>query len=96
MLRPQGFIVPIVPHNIRHRALHLLFGSPDGCTTRVLLMHGITFDMLADMVESGMVTIERKSVVGDATVRITEAGRQGLARVGRSRSTASLRPRRPT
>jgi hypothetical protein len=59
MLRPQGFIVPIVPHNIRHRALHLLFGSPDGCTTRVLLMHGITFDMLVDMVESGMVTIER-------------------------------------
>jgi hypothetical protein len=71
--------MPIVPHNIRRRALHLLYGSPDGCTTDVLLMHGITLDVVADLAESGLAMIERKSVVGDAAVKITETGRRALA-----------------
>jgi hypothetical protein len=71
--------MPIVPHNIRRRALHLLYGSPDGCTTNVLLMHGITLDVVADLAETGLATLEQESVAGDAAVRITEAGRRALA-----------------
>jgi uncharacterized metal-binding protein len=71
--------MPMVPHNIRRRALHLLYGSPDGCTTHVLLLHGITLDVVAALTESGLATIERKSLVGDAAVQITETGRRALA-----------------
>jgi hypothetical protein len=42
-------------------------------------MHGITLDVVADLAESGLATIERKSVVDDAAVQITETGRRALA-----------------
>jgi hypothetical protein len=67
------------------RALELLAGSPDGFTTRVLVVHGIRLELLADLAEARLVTMETEPVIGgsDATevtrVRITEAGRQALA-----------------
>ena len=51
----------------------------DGCTTGVLRMHAIRLDVVLEMTEVGFVTVHRESVVGDATVRITDAGRQTLA-----------------
>jgi hypothetical protein len=78
--------VPIVPHNIRRRALHLLYGSPDGCTANVLAVHGIPNNVVADMFGAGLVSVELEPVAGggppaeETRVRITEAGRQALAR----------------
>src|SRR5262245_24964241 len=37
----------------RRRALELLAGSPDGMTEAILLAHGFTVDMLADLIRAG-------------------------------------------
>jgi hypothetical protein len=52
--------------------------------THVLSMHGITLDVVADLAEIGLATLERESVAGDAAVRITEAGRRALDQRGQS------------
>jgi hypothetical protein len=73
------------PKPNRRRALELLAGSRDGVTEATLLAHGFT-DMLADLIRAGLGTakIERMVVVGGpmgvVRVRITDAGRQALAK----------------
>jgi hypothetical protein len=74
------------PKPDRRRALELLAGSRDGVAETILLAHGFTVDMLADLVRAGPVTakIERMVVGGRpmevVRVRITDAGRQALAK----------------
>jgi hypothetical protein len=73
------------PKPDRRRALELLADSRDGVTEANLLAHGFTIDMLADLIRAGLgtATIERM-VVGRpmevVRVRITDAGRQALAK----------------
>jgi len=63
----------------------LLAASPDGATEAILLAHGITVEMLADMVRAGLATAKAERVVAGGRsmevvrVRITEAGRRALA-----------------
>lgn len=67
------------------RALELLAGSPDGMTEAILLAHGFTVDMLADLIHAGLATAKiERMVAGDwpmevTRVRITDAGRRSLA-----------------
>jgi hypothetical protein len=66
------------------RALGVLAGSAHGCTQAIMLAHGFSAKMLADLVRDGLATIEPGTV--RASVRqievmwlmITEAGRQAL------------------
>jgi hypothetical protein len=54
----------------RRRALTVLAGSPDGCTEALLMAHGFTTALLADLVRDGFVTATMR-------LRITErAGRR--------------------
>jgi hypothetical protein len=55
----------------RRRALGLLAASRDGCTEALMLAHGFTVEMLADLVRAGLATakVERERVVaGGRTV----------------------------
>jgi hypothetical protein len=75
-----------IPSPDHRRALELLAGSPDGCTTRVLLVHGVRLELLADLAGAGLVSLQTEPVIGAdrptevTRVRITEAGRQAIAR----------------
>jgi hypothetical protein len=66
------------------RALALLAGSMDGWTTRILLLHGIGLDVLADLADAGLVHLEREEVLDSnyatevTRVRLTEAGRAAV------------------
>jgi hypothetical protein len=40
----------------RRRALKLLAASPDGCTEAIMLAHGFTADMLAELARVGLTT----------------------------------------
>jgi hypothetical protein len=69
----------------RHRALSLVAEAPNGCTTRVMLVHGITLDTLVELADDGLVTMKLEHVVGAdrstevTRVRITDAGRRALS-----------------
>jgi hypothetical protein len=75
----------LIPTPDHGRALELLAGSPDGFTTRVLLIHGIRLELLADLAGAGLVSLQAEPVIGGdrptevTRVRITDAGRQALA-----------------
>jgi hypothetical protein len=66
----------------RRRALKLLAASPDGCTEAILLAHGFTGDMLAELARAGLTTGKAERVVAAGRtievirVRITDAGRR--------------------
>jgi hypothetical protein len=66
----------------RRRALKLLAASPDGCTEAILLAHGFTSDMLAELASAGLTTAKAERVVAAGRtievirVRITDAGRR--------------------
>jgi hypothetical protein len=67
----------------RHRALVLLAGSPDGHTEAIMLAHGFTAALLAELIDAGLVSAHRQLVGrGRPTMimrlRITEAGRTSL------------------
>jgi hypothetical protein len=68
------------PPATRRRALELLAASRDGCTERVMMVHGFSVDILADMVRAKLAAakIERVMAGGRPTevvgVRITDAG----------------------
>jgi hypothetical protein len=47
-----------------HRRALALLASSSGYTTRVLQTHGIGLDVLADLAESGLVTIMVEEVIG--------------------------------
>jgi hypothetical protein len=63
--------------------------SRDGCTEALVLAHGLTVEMLADLVRAGFVTATAECiVVGSrkieiARVRITDAGRRAPAKMSK-------------
>ena len=70
----------------RRRALELLAASSDGCTAAILLAHGFKSDRLVELINAGLASVSTERVVADdramqvTRVRITDAGRQALAR----------------
>ena len=77
------------PKPDRRRALELLAASRDGVAEAILLAHGITVEMMVELVRGGLASATPERVVAGkraiqmTRVRITEAGRQALAE-GRS------------
>jgi hypothetical protein len=69
----------------RHRALQVLATAPDGCTEAVLLAHGFTVALLAELVRDGLAAASTDRVRAGkremqvTRVRITDAGREALA-----------------
>src|SRR5215468_3538929 len=77
------------PNPDRRRALELLAGSRYGYTKAILRAHGFSFDMMVELIKAGLATTKRKRMVADSRqtgvvrVRITEAGRQALAKMSK-------------
>jgi uncharacterized metal-binding protein len=77
------------PNPDRRRALELLAGSRKGCTKAMMRAHGFSIDMLLELIEAGLATTKRERMDAGvrqtdvARVRITEAGRQALARMSK-------------
>jgi hypothetical protein len=77
----------------RRRALELLAPCRDGCTETMMLAHGFSIDMMVELINSGLATVQTKQFGagyqgGRARVRITEAGRRALSDHLAARSTA--------
>jgi DNA-binding PadR family transcriptional regulator len=62
----------------RAHALRLLARCPDGCPEALILAHGFTVPLLADLVSARFVTAELRPA-RDVWVQITELGREALA-----------------
>jgi hypothetical protein len=68
----------------QRRVLRLLARYPDGCAAALVLAHGFTIDMLADLAVSGLLIIDtRQEQVGGrqkvvARMQISHAGRREL------------------
>ena len=77
------------PNPDRRRALELLAGSRYGYTKAILRAHGFSIDMMIELVKAGLATTKRERMVADrrqtdvVRVRITEAGRQALAKMSK-------------
>ncbi len=77
------------PNPDRRRALELLAGSRYGYTKAILRAHGFSIDMMVDLVKAGLATTKRERMVAGGRqtdivrVRITEAGRQALAKMSK-------------
>jgi len=77
------------PNPDRRRALELLAGSRYGYTKAILRTHGFSIDMMIELVKVGLATTKRERMVADGRqtgvvrVRITDAGRQALARMSK-------------
>jgi hypothetical protein len=76
------------PNPDRRRALELLAESRRGCGKAILRAHGFSTDMLVELVKAGLATTKRERMVaGGQTdlvrVRITDAGRQALAKMSK-------------
>jgi hypothetical protein len=77
------------PNPDRRRALELLAASRYGYTKAILRAHGFSIDMLVELVKAGLATTKRERMVarGRQTevvrVRITEAGREALAKMSK-------------
>jgi hypothetical protein len=52
----------VAPPN-RRRALELLAASPDGCTEAILLAHGISVELMVELIRAGLATANAKRVV---------------------------------
>jgi hypothetical protein len=65
----------------RRRALQVLAGSPDGTTEAVMLAHGFTVALLAELVRDGLTTAHEDRIrAGGRMMQVTRvAGRQVLA-----------------
>jgi hypothetical protein len=69
----------------KRRALAMLALSPLGFTEAIMLAHGFTVAMLAELASDGLVTMETETVragrrpVKITQVQITDAGRRALA-----------------
>jgi hypothetical protein len=75
---------PSPASNHRRRALAVLAGSPDGCTKSLLMAHGFTTKVLADLVRTELATARRECVgrgraIKIVRLRISDAGREELA-----------------
>jgi hypothetical protein len=77
------------PNPDRRRALELLAGSRYGYTKAILRAHGFSIDMIVELVKAGLATTKRERLVASGRepdvvrVRITDAGRQALARMSK-------------
>ena len=77
------------PNPDRRRALELLAGSRYGYTKAILRAHGFSMDMMVELVKAGLATTKRERIVADGRptavvrVRITDAGRQELAKMSK-------------
>jgi hypothetical protein len=69
----------------QRRALELLAASRDGCTEATMVAHGVTIEMMVDLVCDGLASAHVERVVaGNHTIevacaKITDAGRMALA-----------------
>jgi hypothetical protein len=77
------------PNPDRRRALELLAASRHGYTKAILRAHGFSMDMMVELVKAGVATTKRERMVANGRqtdvvrVRITDAGRQALARMSK-------------
>jgi hypothetical protein len=66
----------------QHRMLELLAASDDGCTDVLLLAHGFSIEMIADVVRIGLASVDPgRPLAGEIVntgLQITEAGRRTL------------------
>jgi hypothetical protein len=68
----------------QRRALRMLAGSAHGCTQAIMLAHGFSSKMLADLIRDGLATTEPGTVRANGRqievmwMMITEAGRQAV------------------
>jgi hypothetical protein len=82
--RPPKPAVSGRPETARRRALELLAASPDGCSEAMMIAHGISIEMMVEMINAGLATATAERVVAGsrkievATVKITDAGRRAL------------------
>jgi hypothetical protein len=66
----------------RRRALELLAPCRDGCTETTMLVHGFSIDMMVELINSGLATVQTELFVASgyqgerARLRLTEAGRR--------------------
>jgi hypothetical protein len=66
----------------RRRALELLAPCRDGCTETTMLVYGFSIDMIVELINSGLATVQTELfMVGRyqgerARLRLTEAGRR--------------------
>ena len=71
----------------RRRALELLAGSRYGYTKAILRAHGFSIDIMVELVKAGLATTKRERMVADGRgvvrVRITDAGREALAKMSK-------------
>jgi hypothetical protein len=69
---------------MRDRALRLLAENPDGCSRAVMLAHGLSLELLEELIRFGlaMATTEREMRRDKTIVRIklTKAGRAAVPR----------------
>jgi hypothetical protein len=69
----------------RRRALTILAGSPDGCTTSLMMAHKFLPELLADLVRNGLAISKPTTMRAGAKpievvrMHITEAGRKTIA-----------------
>jgi hypothetical protein len=74
------------PKPDRRRALELLASCRDGYTEAIMIAHGFTMPEMVELIRAGLATATAERVVAGnrsvevATMRITDAGRQFLAR----------------
>jgi hypothetical protein len=77
------------PNPDRRRALELHAASHHGYSKAILRAHGFSMDMMVELVKAGLATTKRERMVADdrqtdvVRVRITEAGRQALAKMSK-------------
>jgi hypothetical protein len=77
------------PNPDRRRALELLAASHHGYSKAILRAHGFSMDMMVELVKAGLATTKRERIVAGGRqtdvvrVRITEAGRQALAKMSK-------------
>src|SRR5215831_1008460 len=79
------------PQPDRSRALELLAASPNGRTEALMLANGFPFEMLVELIRTGLASAQAERMVTGgkqlevARVRITEAGRRVLGGIAGGR-----------
>jgi len=77
------------PNPDRRRVLELLAASHHGYSKAILRAHGFSMDMMVELVKAGLATTKRERIVAGGRqtdvvrARITEAGRQALAKMSK-------------
>lgn len=68
-----------------HYALQLLASAPEGYAAPVLEAYGVSLEVVADLADAGLVTMDERVLGGDrptkvTRVRITDGGRAALGK----------------